>query len=93
MLNKPNLNNQIVWFKDDKELDFNDENLKKHYCLESEKKTYSLIIKNCSFDCAGEYSAKLLKQGLVSKANLVVEGKTIDFLKICLGLPFYNQNF
>jgi hypothetical protein len=79
-LNKPGLSNHLVWLKDGNELDFSNSDVNQHYSLQVEKNTYSLVIKSCSYECSGEYSVKISKQDIVSRAALIVEGKSLTTL-------------
>jgi len=71
-LNKPELLNRLVWYKDDKEVDFN--NLKDNYELKSNGNKYSLTINKVKFEDEGKFTVKIRDSEVESSANLSVTG-------------------
>ncbi len=71
-MNKPELLNRLVWYKDDKEVDFN--NLKDNYELKSNGNKYSLTINKVKFEDEGKFTVKIRDSEVESSANLSVTG-------------------
>lgn len=71
-LNKPDLLNRLIWFKDDKEIDF--DKLKDKYELKANGNKYSLTIQKAQFEDEGKFTVKIRDSDANSSANLSVTG-------------------
>ncbi len=68
---------EVVWYKDDQPLDFENEKIKEQYSVKADGELYSLYIKRCGYDSAGEYSVRVPKADIESKATLTVNGNKL----------------
>ena len=73
-LNKPDVLERLVWYKDGKEIDFSNDEVKANFELKAVGPKYSLIVKKAQFDDEGEYTVKVKDSDVSSSAKLSVEG-------------------
>jgi hypothetical protein len=73
-LNKPDVLDRLVWYKDGKEIDFNNDEVKANFELKAIGPKYSLVVKKAQFDDEGEYTVKVKDSDVSSSAKLSVEG-------------------
>jgi obscurin-like protein 1 len=76
-LNKPDLQDRLVWLRNGKEIDLNADAFE----LKAIGPKYALIIKKAKFDDEGEYTVKIKDSDVSSKAKLSVEEAPLEFVR------------
>jgi hypothetical protein len=95
-MNKPDILDRLVWLKNGKELDFNDDEVKANFELKEVGAIYSLVLKKPQFEDEGDYTVKVRDTDVSSTAKLTVEGEFQVFIILKLfefkfDIPFYKK--
>ena len=72
--NKSDLNNKLVWLKNEQEIDFSNEETKNNYELISDGQRFIFVIKKAQFEDEAKYTVKVKDSQASSSANLSVTG-------------------
>lgn len=80
-LNKPDILNRLVWYKNDQEIKLDSPEAKDLYEVKASGQKYSLIIKKAQFEDEGRYTVKIKDSVAESSANLSVEEAPLEFIR------------